>query len=183
MMNKTQLRQWAKAIRSTLPIDKISHALCDQLSQWPVFQQATHVLAYYPMPYEVDIRPLWQQHPDKRWYLPRCGQHKSLTWHLYQPGDFLEETAFGLKQPMANNALYRPPPEKTLLLLPGLLFDAQGYRLGYGGGYYDRFLAANAIYQPCTVGLCHTLYPASLPVDWWDYPAHWVLQNQPSCDG
>jgi 5-formyltetrahydrofolate cyclo-ligase len=177
-MNKTTLRHWAKATRATLPMVDISHALCEQLSQWSVFVQATHVLAYYPMPHEVDCRPLWAKHPDKHWYLPRCGPNKTLTWHAYQPTDPLDTTPFGLTQPPASSpACLLPPPTDTLLLVPALLCDAKGYRLGYGGGYYDRFLASHPAYQARTVGLCHALYPAPLPTDPWDKPLRWVLVN------
>jgi 5-formyltetrahydrofolate cyclo-ligase len=59
-----------------------------------------------------------------------------LTFRAWQPGDKLVAAGFGLKEPAPEAELMLP----DILLVPLAAFDAQGYRIGYGGGYYDRTL-------------------------------------------
>ena len=61
---------------------------------------------------------------------------------------------------------------QTLCLVPGLMFDKKGYRVGYGGGYYDRFLSG---FPGQTVGLCfRESMTEAIPPDPWDMPVGWI---------
>jgi 5-formyltetrahydrofolate cyclo-ligase len=64
------------------------------------------------------------------------GKAKPLLFRAWRPGDALETRMWGIREPSADQALLRP----DVLLVPLLAFDRDGWRLGYGGGFYDRTL-------------------------------------------
>jgi 5-formyltetrahydrofolate cyclo-ligase len=97
------------------------------------------VSGFWPIGEEIDIRPLLHALHDRGHAIvlpvtPRRGE--SLTFRSWQPGDVLIPEKFGTMRPIG--AAQVP----DMLLIPLLAFDAAGHRLGYGGGFYDRTLAA-----------------------------------------
>jgi 5-formyltetrahydrofolate cyclo-ligase len=99
------------------------------------------VSAYWPMGEELDVRPLLDAlHARGRiCALPVVARRRSpLIFRRWRPGDRLEAGVLGIRTPTAD----APSLEPDVLIVPLLAFDARGYRLGYGGGYYDRSLAA-----------------------------------------
>ncbi|NIA70501.1 5-formyltetrahydrofolate cyclo-ligase [Pelagibius litoralis] len=100
----------------------------------------TVVSAYWPMGDEMDPRPLLQALAAVgcRLALPALrGPGRPLDFRAWAPGDPLFPAGFGTEEPAAESPLLEP----QVLLVPLLAFDALGYRLGYGGGFYDRSLA------------------------------------------
>ena len=98
--------------------------------------------------------------------IPRCvDPGRGLSLHLYPCP--LETLGFGLEQPAAGTAAI-DPAAVDIALIVGLAFDLRGYRLGHGGGYFDRFLAAHAL---ATVGLAYDFQVIDrLPADPHDVP-------------
>jgi 5-formyltetrahydrofolate cyclo-ligase len=97
------------------------------------------VAGFWPMAHEIDIRPLLEALAARGHSLclpetPRLGL--PLIFRAWRPGDALAEGRFGTMHPLGE--IVRP----DFLLVPLLAYDAAGNRLGYGGGYYDRTLAA-----------------------------------------
>ncbi len=94
------------------------------------------IAGYWPIRGEIDPRPLLLA-LGRPIALPVTGARgTALTFRLWRPGDALAPGPFGLSEPTG------PPAEPDVLLVPLLAFDAAGNRLGYGGGYYDRTIAA-----------------------------------------
>lgn len=91
--------------------------------------------AFWPVHGEVDLRPLVRSRPDLLWLFPKVTSTSPprLAWGT-EP---LEPGPWGLMEP-AFAQHFVPPAD--LLLVPGLAFDRDGYRLGYGGGFYDALL-------------------------------------------
>lgn len=100
----------------------------------------TTVSAYWPMGSELDVRPVMERlhgqgHAVALPVVIKPGQ--PLLFRLWEPGQPLGAAGFGTSEPPAEAALAVP----EVLIVPLLAFDRQGYRLGYGGGFYDRTLA------------------------------------------
>jgi len=76
----------------------------------------------------------------------------------------------GIPEPDPNKNKRAPLSEIDLILVPGVVFDRENYRLGYGGGLYDRFLATTGNIPTLGVGFKEQLSPHLLPRDPWDIP-------------
>jgi 5-formyltetrahydrofolate cyclo-ligase len=134
------------------------------------------VSAYWPLPGEIDPRPLMVELAARgaRLALPVIvGPGQPLIFRAWQAGDALEPRAFGLMEPPER------APELTpdILLVPLLAIDPDGNRLGFGRGYYDRTLAGlRAAGTAVAVGLAYEAQiVAAVPVDEFDQPLDWVV--------
>ena len=93
---------------------------------------------------------------------------KDLSWHVWQPSQLLVNGAYGIPEPGAH--LPRLEPSNIdLMLVPAVAIDRRGYRLGYGGGYYDRLRADRRWREIPTIGIVFDFaYVDELPIDPWD---------------
>jgi 5-formyltetrahydrofolate cyclo-ligase len=95
---------------------------------------------------------------------------KDLIWHVWQPLEPLQTGAYGILEP-DRDAPVLAPDKVDLMLVPAVAIDRQGYRLGYGGGYYDRLRAHPSWRNIPTIGITFDFaYVESLPIDPWDLP-------------
>lgn len=135
-MDKQTLRKWAKDKRKEIDMVHISAILVDKLTQTEEYKKAKNIMIFYPLKDEVNLLSLFND-KSKSFYLPRI-KDKELECCPYKIGDKLCESCFHTKEPACK------PCSKTdidLIIVPALACDKQGYRLGYGGGFYDRFLS------------------------------------------
>lgn len=102
-----------------------------------------------------------------------AGKGKPLVMRSWAPGDPMEEKTWGISEPL-DTALEVHP---DIVLVPLLAFDPQGYRLGYGGGFYDRTLAKLRALKPViAIGLAYDEQRLdAVPRDRYDLPCDWVL--------
>lgn len=138
---KDQLRQQCKQIRSALTRaqqNAASALICKQIESWPAFQEAEIILTYLPFKGEVDLTQLLTEFPNKVWAVPRIKPGGLMDFHRYDP-DRLVRHAYGMLEPDPDCPIISPQ-QVQLALVPGLAFNREGWRLGYGGGFYDRFL-------------------------------------------
>ncbi len=177
--SKSDWRRWAKDRRGCLDLPSLSARICHQISRAPLFRGARQIFLYMPLRSEIDLRSLGAQYPDKIWGIPRCLPGVQLAWHRWSPGDpnTLCRGGFGLSEPTAD-APRLDPEAVDLILVPGLAFDVWGGRLGYGKGYYDRFLCRYP--QAHTVGICaHDCFLSTpLPCDPWDVLMRGVVTDR-----
>jgi 5-formyltetrahydrofolate cyclo-ligase len=178
---KPELRKtWLAERRSLSPADHAakSQALCQQLQQHPGFQTPDAVvLSYFSIRQEPDLLPLMAQMPQVRWGFPRI-EGKTLHWHEWSLGAPLNQGAFNIPEPPSTNLLISPD-RVTLMLVPCVGADRQGFRLGYGGGYYDRLLAEAHWQQVVTVGIVFSEFVIDrLQTDPWDRALRWVCSDQ-----
>ncbi|MSO77679.1 MAG: 5-formyltetrahydrofolate cyclo-ligase [Alphaproteobacteria bacterium] len=138
---KRALRAVARARRAALVSSGAGERLAERfLAQVPLAPDAT-VAGYWPMGDEIDVRPLLARvHALGRVsVLPVTGPRgTSLGFRRWRPGDALTRGVFGTSEPAPD----RPEARPSLLLVPLLAVDGEGWRLGYGAGYYDRTLRA-----------------------------------------
>lgn len=131
-----------QALRDALgPSDKakIDKRICQRLSELVEQRKIQTIHTYLPMGSEVDIYPFIEQMLDKKLTIvaPKCLPKGKLEHLVLQSLNGLEEGIFGTKHP-ANS--YEYSGVYDLIIVPGLAFDLQFNRIGYGGGYYDVFL-------------------------------------------
>lgn len=158
-MNKNELRIWAKEKRKGLNIELLSKELVQQLQQLNEYKQAKNIMIFYPIKGEVDLLSLLDD-KSKNFYLPKIDG-KNLLCCPFQSKDRLCFSCFKTKEPLTeavNKNLI------DLVIVPALCCDKQNYRLGYGGGFYDRFLtnsiAKTIVCLPKEL-IVETIYPES----------------------
>ena len=158
-MNKKTQRQELIEQRLNMP-DRLQRAdlLQRVMRIWLVGRTDTMIGAYWPIKGEFDPLPalhrwkedgeLLEQPQRRRIGLPVVDREKStLQFHAWYPGCPMEEDAYNIPKPKDTEVIV-----PTLLFVPCVGYGAGGYRLGYGGGFYDRTLAALQP-KPFTVGL------------------------------
>lgn len=167
-MNKKILRKQILNQRqnlSQIEWENSSKLICDRLVTSSLFTQANIIFAYFSFRKEVDLNSLFSF--NKKWAFPRCVG-KSLEWHLWQPGEVLVKDKYGIKTPLETAPII-PSSLANLILVPAVACDFNGYRLGYGGGFYDRLLSSPQCAEIPTVGIVFDFARISqLPVDSWD---------------
>ena len=134
-MDKQSLRRWAKDKRKELDMEKISSILINKLAETEEYKSSKNIMIFYPMPDEVNLLPLLED-KSKQFFLPRI-KGKELECCPYCSGDELCESEFHTQEPICQACSKQ---NIDLVVVPALACDKQKYRLGYGGGFYDRFL-------------------------------------------
>ena len=155
---KAQLRERLKGARDAMPAaerEAADTAIRDRVLALPEFHEADAVLTYLSFGSEVDTRGIIEEAwgLGKTVALPRCTAPHEMRWFRVASFDGLERSKFGVEEPPLDPATEFHPESaaRAIALVPGLAFDAEGYRLGYGGGYYDAFLAT---FTGTSIGLC-----------------------------
>jgi len=176
---KTSLRAQALAARDALdPITRIeaSLAIAEQAGRALVVEAGTIISGFLPIRSEVDIRPLMSALREKgaRLCLPAMINRHTIVFRDFQRGADLVDTGFGTLGPDGTAALLEP----DMMLMPLAGFDAQGNRLGYGAGHYDRAIAGlrAAGKTPFLVGIGFDCQQCDdIPVENHDLPLHAIL--------
>ena len=178
---KAALRRLFREKRNAIPAADhaaLSAEACRLIRSLPLWQSAHTVLAYWPLGSELDIRPLlrlaWRE--DKRLLLPRCVlEPRGLALCPVAGEADLQPGAYGIREP-APRLSPVPPREVELALVPVVAMDDDAYRLGNGGGFYDRLLPEIACAY--LVGFDRQRVPV-LPREAHDVPASgWITPTE-----
>lgn len=135
MNKKSNLRLWAKAKRKNIDIHAISKLLVKKLKNLETYRKAENIMIFYPKVEEINLLNLLEDE-SKNFYLPKIDGNNLLCCS-YTKGDELCESCFKTKEPLTEGV---NETILDLIIIPALAVDKNNYRLGYGGGYYDRFL-------------------------------------------
>lgn len=156
---KQDLRRQFRAVRKALGEEeraKVDAGIEERVVSLPEFADADVLLAYLDFGPEVRTRGIIQRawEAGKVVALPWCipGTHE-MRWYRVTSFDDLVRSKLGMEEPVPvdENEQQLGTGQRMLALVPGLTFDPQGYRLGYGGGFYDTFLA---MFDGVSAGLC-----------------------------
>ncbi|MCL1919408.1 MAG: 5-formyltetrahydrofolate cyclo-ligase [Peptococcaceae bacterium] len=120
-----------------------SVAIQNHILELPAWQQARTAMLYMHMPHEVATDKLISclQEAGKSIVVPKCQGDNLIPCLIDNPETDLAITPWGVREPFRDPLRIITPSELDFILIPGVAFDRQGGRIGYGRGYYDRFLA------------------------------------------
>ena len=143
MLGKKEIRAEVKKRRREADEETLhekSLQILERFRQLSAYKDASLLLAYVDAKREVETRLLMRCAWDdgKKVAAPRVDGDGIMHFYYLRSLKDLEPGAFGIMEPRADCRICEP--EEGLLLMPGVAFDEQGHRVGYGGGYYDRYL-------------------------------------------
>ena len=175
-MDKKELRSRIRAQKramSEAEIAQKSERLGQLFAASSLYRQAKTIYGYLPYNQEVRTVPMLERalRDGKRVAVPKVVGEEMIFIYL-DDLNAVEKGYAGIPEPIANGPVADDP--HALVLMPGLAFDPLGHRIGYGGGFYDRFLAAQPEHP--TLALCYDfqLLP-HLETDSFDIPVDCVL--------
>lgn len=163
MDKKTVLRKKAKDIRKTLDIVTISAKIRENLEAHPFYKNSKNIMIFYPTKYEVNLLDLINDN-SKNFYLPRVKGLELEVCEFFEHSE-LKKSEFNILEPISESV---SPNVLDLVVVPALMVDKNGYRLGYGGGFYDRFLSKYRENFKTIVVIPQSLYTENLPIDEFD---------------
>ncbi|MBR4979011.1 MAG: 5-formyltetrahydrofolate cyclo-ligase [Clostridia bacterium] len=154
---KRLLRQKYADVRDSIPEEKrkeASNSICERLKSTVSFEFCKNVLVYSAIKSEPDLSGFIEAAFDagKGVYFPKIIKKGVLEFYKVSSFSDLEPGAFGICEPKENLPAYDLlKSENDLCVVPGLCFDKARKRIGYGKGYYDRFLSK---FKGISVGVC-----------------------------
>ena len=179
---KAALRKQYKQIRNQLTMEKVqnnSEKIAAQLFETAFWQNSTVVMLYLSFQNEVITDMIyergWQE--NKIMLIPICSaQNGIMTMSKLTSFEQLVPNRYSIRELPEPLQQIVPPETIDLCLIPGIVFDNYGNRLGFGAGYYDRYLAKISPQVP-RIALAHScqIYDGILPTDQYDLPMHYML--------
>lgn len=122
------------------------------------FRYAEYVLLYAATEFEINIDAVAREalRLGKKVAFPKCNtEDHTMQYHFITSLDELQTAAYGIKEPPEENPVYQPEVHlgSAVCFVPALVYDKNGYRLGHGKGFYDRYLSA---FSGCTIGVTYS---------------------------
>lgn len=156
-MTKKELRKTVLAARRAMDREEVRRAskiICEKVRETQAYQRATSLCLYMPIHNEVEadllIDPALAE--GKKVYIPKVLEEE-MIFNLYDTDLIREDGPYHIRESLSKEILQ--PDENTLIIMPGAVFDPEKNRIGYGGGYYDRYLSR---YPMCmTAAVCYDL--------------------------
>ena len=155
---KRNLRNQYKQYRLDLPADvkaDYDKKICDALMQLVSFKYSDTILMYAPIEGEIDVMPIAEcaLRMGKKVAFPRCVEEpRNLDFKYISSIDELRSGSYSIAEPTEDMESVKDL-SRSICIIPGIVFDKEGYRVGYGKGYYDRFLA---VYDGTKFGLAYS---------------------------
>jgi 5-formyltetrahydrofolate cyclo-ligase len=175
-MDKKELRrQISKRKREMTEseIESASRVLAEKFVNSQVYRDAKTIYGYMPYNQEVRTIPMMEQalRDGKRVAVPKV-YGDTMKFIYMDDLSQVEEGYYNIPEPIADGPVAEDPT--ALVLMPGLAFDEKGNRMGYGGGFYDKFLAQEPDHP--TVALCYAFQMVDhIPTEEYDIPVDCVL--------
>lgn len=169
----SQLRTDVLSLRNQFSKDFVnasSRCICNKLLERFDFSNQDAILGYYPLGNEVDLTSMYQELLQQQVsiYFPKTNQTNMQFYQVKSLGE-LEKGNFNVYEPtncQENRRFNITKKQSVIALIPGVVFDKTGNRIGFGKGYYDKFLAENP--EVMKIGICYQeqLQPSWKPNQW-----------------
>lgn len=179
METKASIRTKYKTLRNAMPdniVREESQRICQNISTWEIFQKAQNCFFYYPLGKEASLLPFFKESIQKRAAFPRVRGEEMDFCEVNRTDDF-QEGYFHVMEPkdeIPAMDLAELEQEKTIVFTPGLVFDINGGRSGYGKGFYDRFFQKYK--KVIRVGIALSCQLAEqVPMEAYDIPMDYLV--------
>lgn len=181
---KNRIRDEYRALRRSMdPSLKAEYdaEICRRFMTLASYRYADILLLYAPLPDEIDIYPIFEDalKRGKQIAFPRClDREHDMVYHFVSHSSQLKKGSYGIMEPDESLPLLSQKEEQKNMLcfIPGLCFDRRGYRLGYGKGYYDRYLTD---FKGACMGLCYSDFILdSLPQGKYDRSVDFIVTEK-----
>lgn len=172
MITKQELRKKAKEIRNSLDMKKLSEQIANNIKNFDIYKKANNVMVFYPFGNEIDLRGLLND--EKNFYLPKV-KGKNLLVCPYKSGDELRTSDFNTQEPLSTSI---DSAILDLVFVPALMADKKLNRIGYGGGFYDRFLSKLSSNIVKVVAIPSILVVDEIPADDFDEFVDFVITEK-----
>ena len=149
---KSSLRSQILSKRNSLSLEDIAHhseKISKRILKHPKFLDSKSIFLYFSIGSEVSTTFIIEESLKlgKNVFLPVLDNSENLSFHKFESFSKMKKGKFGILEPTSKVSLVDP----DLVVVPGLAFDLHLHRLGYGKGYYDRFLKSTSSYK---IGIC-----------------------------
>lgn len=178
MDNKAELRASLLKTRNHIAADqrsRLDNAIAAKILSWWNEKRPHTVGVYWPMRGEPDLHATYAQLHDRNVQLALplvVGNEQPLKFVAWTPGEAMTKDRFGASVPTASNEELEP----QALIIPCLGFNHERFRLGYGGGFYDRTLAQAP--RPYTAGVAYAVCETLFEVEPFDIPLDMLITDQ-----
>ena len=179
---KTELREKYRAIRDGMTPefkDETDRAIAKQVRRLWQYKKTDTLLIYVSTAIEVDTHGIIRQalEDGKKVAVPRCVPGtRNMEFYYIHSIDDLQPGMFGVLEPVPDEANLLTDMEHGRCIVPAFSYDWQGFRLGYGKGYYDRFLSR---FEGHIVGICYSsCVQRSLPHGRYDRPVELLVTEK-----
>lgn len=169
MLEKTHIRTIFKEERKKLDIALISKDIVKNIRSSDFYKNAEHVMLFYPLKYEINLLDLLND--DKNFYFPKVHGENLLVCP-YESSVKFEKAVFNIYEPCSAPVF---PEILDLIFVPALAVDKNNFRLGYGGGFYDRFLKTIDVIT--AVPIYENFVVEELPHDDYDVRVDYIITN------
>ncbi len=159
---KNNIREKFKALRAAIPAEKkaeMDERMCSIFLSLATYRYSSVILMYAPKGDEINVFPIAKKalEDGKRVAFPRCTPNThNMEYHYVTSLDQLKSGAYGILEPSETLPKYsREDNAPTACMIPAIVYDLGGYRIGYGKGYYDRYLGSfngskvGVVYSDC----------------------------------
>jgi 5-formyltetrahydrofolate cyclo-ligase len=169
---KNLLRKKAKSLRNTLDSKNASKAIVKKILFWSLFREIQNIMLYYPIQNEINLLALTEC-PDKKFYLPKIADGEIYPAEFVSLCD-LKPGCYNINEPSTPVS----GDNIDMIFIPALMADGHGHRLGYGKGYYDRFLNKLSAGVIKVIPVYDELFLPELPVEEHDEKVDYVILKE-----
>ena len=178
-MDKNELRKLCNSERSKVSCEELDSKIFENVISLDEFKSAETVLCYVSYKSEVDTLKLisYCLENNKQTAVPYCDdKYGKMSFYVIGSLDVLKKGAFGILEPDNIKCRKLTDFSSAIIIVPGLCFSEKGYRLGYGKGYYDRFLKNKSF---ISVGLCYnSLIKKEIPINDYDEAVDIIVSDK-----